>query len=206
MKFFKPFAVVLLITIPFLIFLNKPSKTVKIKNTFELVNGINTYLPYEIKNVTAAKLNQQADYYFGESQFPEAVHHLKLATEIEPDNPRLYFNLATCYSFMDSFNLEVESLNQAIHLDPRFAGFYFFRGMTLYKHKQLSNAIKDFQVAVSIDSSNWVFYTRMAMAYYDEGKVDSACYSFKKAKTLGFEFAANDKQDLLRQLEAKCSL
>lgn len=126
--------------------------------------------------------------------------------EIEPDNPRLYFNLAICYSFMDSFNFELKSLDQAIHLDPGFAGFYFFRGKALYKHGLLSDAIKDYQKAVSIDSANWVFYTNMAMAYYDKGEVDSACYNFKKAKKLGFEFTTNNKQDLLRQIEVKCNL
>jgi tetratricopeptide (TPR) repeat protein len=192
-------------TLLFFLFFRPSSKETKAINTFDFIEGKNTYLPYQFNNMTASQLNDEANYYFSEKHYNKAINKLKEAILIEPDNPKLHFNLSSCYSLTDSFHLELESLNQAIKLDSNFYGFYLFRGIAFHKHNDLSNAIKDFQKAMSINSSNWVVYTNIARAYFEKGEVDSACRNMKIAKTLGFSLPESDMPNVFLQIEQRCS-
>jgi tetratricopeptide (TPR) repeat protein len=155
--------------------------------------------------MTASRLNDEANYYFSEKKYSKAIDKLKEAIFIEPNNPKLYFNLSNCYSFTDSFPLEIESLNQALKLDSNFYGFYLYRGIAFHKHNDLSSAINDFKKAASMDSSNWVVFANIARAYFDKGKLDSACSNMTIAKALGFTLQESDMPDVFRQIEQRCT-
>ena len=79
----------------------------------------------ELLSVKAFDLKKRRNYY-------EAILLYREALEIEPDNPKLFFDLADCYSNINSLEYAVLLLDTAIILENSYAPFYNNRGLYYY--------------------------------------------------------------------------
>jgi tetratricopeptide (TPR) repeat protein len=60
-------------------------------------------------------------------------------------------------------------LNQAIHLDPKFAAAYVQRGILFSEQKNYPRAISDYQQAIQADPQTEEAHYRLAQAYRQSG-------------------------------------
>jgi len=168
------------------------------------VTDILTRPPYPFRTSEAEQLSIKAFDLKKANKCDEAVSVYRQAIEIESDNPRLFFDLADCYSKINELELAVLTLDNAILLDSSYEGLFNNRGLYYYKLKDNQKAIKDFTKAIELDSSIWWFYANIALVYYSDDKTLEACEAFQKAKQLGLKLDDLDDQFDLEKLEEIC--
>jgi len=137
-------------------------------------------------------------------KYDKAIDLYRQAIKIEPDNPRLFFDLSDCYSRINQLEQAIVTLDTAILLDNSYAGFYNNRGLNYYKLDNDQNAISAFRWAIQLDSNNWLFYANMALAYYSGKDQEDACNALRTAKRLGLDLTNNVDQDELTELIKLC--
>src|SRR5687767_5501208 len=73
-------------------------ESIKHDNNLANVAATPVDLPYKFKSAEAEQLSIEAFALKDEEKFSEAVGLYKKAIAIEPDNPKLYFDMAECYA------------------------------------------------------------------------------------------------------------
>jgi tetratricopeptide (TPR) repeat protein len=170
------------------------------------VSDITTTLPYSFKTTEAEQLSVRAFELRKAAKYLEAIDLYQQAIKIEPDNPKLFFDLSTCYDRTDRLDQAIQTLNTAIALDSSFAIFYNNRGYIIYNLHKTQKAINDFKKAIDIDSSNWIFHANIAMAYYEVKYFQEACKALEKSRRLGFVLREDHNGEVFKRIEATCAL
>jgi tetratricopeptide (TPR) repeat protein len=92
-----------------------------------------------------------------------------------------YYHRAGRYIHKGDFDHAIADLDQAIGIDPQFAGAYYNRGMTYdYKH-DYDRAIADFDQALKLNPKNYGSYFSRGDLYLDKGDYDRAIADFDEA-------------------------
>jgi tetratricopeptide (TPR) repeat protein len=94
------------------------------------------------------------------------------------------------------------TLDTAILLDDSYAAFYNNRGLNYYKLDNDPSAISDFKKAIRLDSSNWVFFANVVLAYKSDGKQEEACRALQIAKRIGLDLIKYDQDDLEKLVDS----
>ncbi len=91
-----------------------------------------------------------ARQYIGEGNWEAAKRNLKLAYEIDPNNPHVHEAFALVYQSTGEYELAEENFKEAIKLDPNFprarnnyAAFLFSQQRYKEAEKQLEEVVKD---------------------------------------------------------------
>ena len=91
-----------------------------------------------------------ARQYIGEGNWEAAKRNLKLAYEIDPNNPHVHEAFALVYQSTGEYELAEENFKEAIKLDPKFprarnnyAAFLFSQQRYQDAEKQLEKVVKD---------------------------------------------------------------
>ena len=79
-------------------------------NRFEVGSSSEIVLPYEFKYFETEKLVQKAQQLEKERRYGEAINVYYEALEIEPENPRLFFDLANVYSNINQLETAIALL------------------------------------------------------------------------------------------------
>ncbi|MBC5774990.1 tetratricopeptide repeat protein [Pontibacter sp. KCTC 32443] len=158
-------------------------------------------LPYSFEYAEAENLSVQGFELRKQEKYEEAILVYKHALQIEPKNPRLYFDLSTCYAYTNQLGKAVSMLNTAIKLDSAFAPFYNNRGLLHYQLYQNKLAIRDYKAAIALDSTEGTYYANLALAQNDQGLISEACVSVQKATVLGTDV---DNYDQLKKIINNC--
>jgi len=161
-------------------------------------------LPYIFKNEKAENLSVKAFALRKETKYDEAINLYQQAIAIEPDNPKLFFDISECYANKKELNKALFALDTAIKLDSLNPNFYNNRGLVYWKLYKDENAITDYKHAIALGSKNWITYANLSIVYYWNKKQIEACEAFKTAKKLGLpgDFITNDKH--LTVLQEAC--
>jgi len=171
-------------------------------NRFGTKNDVSVILPYRFENKVAEKLSVEAFDLRKSKQFSKAIDVYKQALIIEPNNPKLLFDISSCYSMINDLESAISVLDKAILIDSTFAGFYNNRGLNYYKLKADDKAIKDYQKAIQLDSTQWIFFANIALVYYYENDFNNSCESIKTAERLGMDLS--NVSELERIKRKKC--
>jgi tetratricopeptide (TPR) repeat protein len=106
----------------------------------------------------------------------EIVEKLHRFVEQQPQNPEAnYYYAVGLWKLRKASQdaagaAQIESLlNQAIHLDPKFAAAYVQRGILFSEQKDYPRAISDFQHAIQADPQTEEAHYRLAQAYRQSG-------------------------------------
>jgi tetratricopeptide (TPR) repeat protein len=79
----------------------------------------------------------------------------------------------------------IEDYNQAIRLDPKYAGAYSNRGVAHSDLGRHQRAIEDFNQAIRLDPEYATAYNNRGIAFKKIGQLDRSCVDFWRACDLG---------------------
>jgi len=171
-------------------------------NRYDVAEGVPMKIPYGFEFYETEQLSIEAFELRKEKKYLEAIHIYKQARILEPQNPRLLFDLSETYARVNNLETAVALLDTAIIIDNQFAGLYNNRGLLFYKLKQNDKAIHDYQKAIELDSTQVTFYTNLALVYYHEDLFTKACEQIEKAEQLGFKI--ENKKEIKQIKEKSC--
>lgn len=154
------------------------------KNT---VTEITVELPYEFKNKKTEDLNLKAKEYLKINKYNKAIETYYIARKLEPNNPRILFDLANVYTRKDELENAIKFLDTAIIIDDKSAPFYNNRGLLRYKLKKNKSAINDFKQSLNIEPNNYIYYVNIALAYHRINEPYKSCISIQKSEELGLK-------------------
>jgi tetratricopeptide (TPR) repeat protein len=157
-------------------------------NRYNTEVGIAIKTPYGFDYKQTEELSIKAFDLRKSQNFYQAIQVYEEAINIEPNNPRLYFDIAECHAKVNELELAISYLSKAISIDSTWAGFYNNRGLIFYKLNDATRAIQDFQTAIRLDSTKSSIYVNMALAYHDLHDFDNACVAIKKAENIGIDY------------------
>lgn len=191
-----------LIGLMFIFIVKSPSTTQR--NREDRLQDSPISLPYSFKNENTEQLSIKAFALNKEKKYKEAIELYQYAIKLEPENPRLWFDLANCYVNMDNLEKAISLLDTAIALDSSCAAFYNNRGLFYYSLHNDQNAIIDLEKAIHLDSSNWVIYLNIALAYYSNNNLQDACIALNTSKLLCPDWTQTAGHTNLEKLNEIC--
>ena len=161
-------------------------------------------LPYKFKNKYAEKLSVKAFSLRKEEKFLEAITVYNEAIEIEPDNPKLFFDVSECYADLDKSKEALLALDNAIKLDSLNAYFYNNKGLIYYRSYQDQDAIREYKKAIQLDSFNYIIHANLSLSYYSLNDILAACKELRTAKQLGLKQDEIVNQPEMEKLKRIC--
>lgn len=165
-------------------------------NRYDVEEKVLVTLPYTFKYKETEELSIKAFGLLESGQYYEAIVIYEKALELEPENPKLLFDLSGTYSQTNDLEKAIVLLDKAIMIDSTCAEFYNNRGLLYYKLIENNKAAFDFNKAIEIDSTNYVFFANLALVYYHQNLFDKSCECIKKAEKLGLDI--EDSKELKR--------
>jgi tetratricopeptide (TPR) repeat protein len=131
---------------------------------------------------------------FGNAEFAAGYEKLGIATY----NLALEFNqdlkeaVNNCYAYNahQEYELAIHSCDNAIEIDPNFAGAYFQRGYAYLNLKKYDQAIADFSKDIELISVATRSYINRGSAYMEQDQYDLAIAEFTKS----IEINSNEPQ------------
>jgi Flp pilus assembly protein TadD len=83
--------------------------------------------------------------------------------------------------------------------------FYNNRGLIYIHLYRNEEAIADYKKAIQLDSTCYVYYSNISIAYYYEKRIVDACQMFKLAKVYGLNMANHQSEEELMEIEKICN-
>ncbi len=124
----------------------------------------------------------EAEIYFKQNKFKEAILLYKKSINFEPTNPKYHFKLAFCYLKTDSVDLAISNVKNAKNIDSTFADSHFLEGLIYEKQKNYDLAINSFYEALDyeIESNKRIqIEFHMAFCHLKLNKIDYALESME---------------------------
>jgi KaiC/GvpD/RAD55 family RecA-like ATPase len=110
---------------------------------------------------TAESLVEEGREHYNAGRFEEAIKYFDEAIELEPENPRAWFNKAIALkdwgiSLKDASKVRasVEAFNKALEGDSKNSEIWFNRGTSLDYLEDLEGALESFEKAVELNPQN----------------------------------------------------
>ncbi|NEU08635.1 tetratricopeptide repeat protein [Flavihumibacter sp. R14] len=158
--------------------------------------GVDMSYPFNSKEVEELsakgfKLSESKNYYAALATYRKAI-------SMNPENPRHYFDISTCYASINDLESGVKALDTAIFLDAKNPAFYNNRGLIFYKLRNTDKAIKDYKTAIKLDSTESTYFINIALAYHYADSLDQACEALLNAEDLGVKLADYDELRAIR--------
>ncbi len=194
----------LLLTVPLFAFdfYRSPRQYIPLEwyNRYDVDEGIPINLPYGFDKKETEELSIKAFQLTNSKLYNDAIPILRNAVNIEPKNPRLYFDLSQCYAFTNNLEKAIELLDTAINLSDQFAPFYNNRGLLYYKLKQNDKAVADFEFSIKLDSMNSTYFYNLALALYYQERYEESCQALRNSEHLGLD----SKYKMIKRIKRKC--
>ena len=156
-------------------------------NRYDTEKDIKVNLPFGFKYIDTEELSIKAHALRESKKYFDAIFLYRKALKLEPNNPKLLFDLSETYARVNDLETAISLLDTAIKVDSTYSGFYNNRGLLYYKLKQNDKAVEDYNRAITLDSTQSLFHANLALAYYYMEKFDKACESIFKAEQLGLD-------------------
>jgi tetratricopeptide (TPR) repeat protein len=108
-----------------------------------------------------------------------AIHHLNIATKLNPRYANAYFNLGIAYEKIGLFELAVENYNQCLKLEKNYTDALIGRGnVYLYKLSNFQKAIEDYTLYIEMQPKSFIGYLSLAKAYKISNRLLEALENF----------------------------
>ena len=105
----------------------------------------------------------EADQYFKEGKFPQAIESYKKAIKADPNNPSNYITLARLQVFASQYDQAILNTQNALLKNPNHPLAYAVQGWALGFEEKYGEAERALQQALALDPNN-----ALAHAYYAE--------------------------------------
>lgn len=123
-----------------------------------------------------------AGIHFSEEKYNDAVKHLEMAIELNPENPRYHYHLGRCYLKINEVDLAESSFREASRLMPngRYSGVHFALGLAKFRKKDFVGAAAEFEAAVKAQPEGLEPYYFLACTNDALGKQEPAIKYFRE--------------------------
>jgi tetratricopeptide (TPR) repeat protein len=128
--------------------------------------------------------------YFLDRDYMNAAIAWKKSEAIAPLEPQLEFSLAMAYIRMERPEWARPVLTTLAAQDSKDALYPYWLGRLDYDGREYSDAIREFQHAIALDSGMSRAYDNLGLCYYHENQNDLAVQNYQKA--IALDRAAND--------------
>lgn len=119
------------------------------------------------------------------------------ATQLNPTNATLYYNLGSSQKKLNDIPNAISSFNQAIQLDNNFAPAYNSLGIIYFETNELLLAESYFRQAIQLNPYESVYRSNLADVYFNQGLYDLALNQVEKGLETNF---SDDYLHLLKYL------
>lgn len=113
-------------------------------------------------------------FYWGERDYPAAMHEFRKALALKPQDAFLHMTVGALYRREGNWKAAVREMQKAVSLDPR--GIFALRNLSLtyMALRQYKQALETEQQILSIEPDSPIDVTNMAYQYDDSGQVGKA--------------------------------
>ena len=116
-----------------------------------------------------------------------AVESYRTAIDVDPDDYRAYYGLASVYEISQMYNFALYYYIKAAKSKPNDSRMFTALGMTYEKLDKKVEAIKCYEKAIVFKDKEGIALYRMAKLYDEMGEKDKAAVCFEKNLTKNFE-------------------
>lgn len=128
-------------------------------------------------------------------QWNKAATYLKKMLEVQPDNMKVTYNLATLYQNNNQLDLSLDVLNKLIERYPNESAFYISRANISLAKGDLKASKSDFDKAVSVDPNNYAGFRERGSFFRNNSSPDLAHIEYAKAISLLDEEIKKNQQN-----------
>ncbi|MCT7959554.1 tetratricopeptide repeat protein [Laspinema sp. D1] len=132
----------------------------------------------------ATAINQQAERYYQDGKWTEAVALCHQLIQIQPNFAPIYKTLGNSLQAQGKLEAAMRAYHRALLLNPEFAEVYANQGTIFYQIGELDSAILCYQKALTLQP-NWPgVYWNLGKVFKEKGQVDEGTEYQKKALNL----------------------
>lgn len=110
----------------------------------------------------AFQLFQQGVNEMKEQRYENAISTFQSAQELDPQNPKIYYNLGSCYYSLKEYSLALSYFSDAIKFNPSDTSSMIYSGMIHYTEGRIQESIMLYTKAIDIND-------QLYMAFYNRG-------------------------------------
>ncbi len=110
-------------------------------------------------------LGELADEWLEEGAKKNAIHTLKVALILYPENPKGFYLMGEALSESKRYEEALNHYSKAIQLDGTNMDYFDARGSALVNLKRYDEAIEDYYTAISSDSTDPDYYYNLGYAF-----------------------------------------
>jgi len=160
----------------------------KAKDDILFANALDPFDSFIInkKNQLANLLKDEAWQLKMNSEFKKAHKFYRIALEISPYNSYLYNSMARTYIGEHKLELALESIKNAITLNPNEIDHYIILDYLLAKKKKWDEIIFYWDKYIELNPEDGRAYLERGGAYYHSGDMNKAVENAKKSADLGY--------------------
>ncbi|MFJ8077263.1 tetratricopeptide repeat protein [Streptomyces sp. NPDC096176] len=154
----------------------------------------------ELEPSHCALLNRRGNVYMRGGKWTDAAESFRQASEADPEDALVFFNLGTALTHLQRFEEAVVALARALEITPHFVQALNTLGTVFLLHGGHQEAARYFQRAIAIDPEYAKAWFNMGQIYEDWQQPDTAREAYQRALDLdpGYQRA----QDALARLNA----
>ena len=146
-----------------------------------------------INSVSAEAYIKQAEYYYAQGKFEEAVAECKRAIEIKPEATLAYKIAGNATQAMGKVDAARYWYAQALENDPNFAEVYANLGSLYAQQKQWQKSIACYQKAIENKPNLASAYRNLARVFLQSGQPQAGAECWYEALTLDINWAKPDE-------------
>lgn len=128
------------------------------------VHSVVTDITIEYKLPETKKVVTNAKFFYERGVLDSSLYYWEKAVMLEPANSNLRFNYTLVLQKNNDISIAIQQLDTIIRLAPNFYEAYSNRGLLKYKLGNNIDAIKDYDLAIQIDSLKPTAYLNKALA------------------------------------------
>lgn len=129
----------------------------------------------------AYKLFQQGVGEMKEQKYEAAVSTFLLALESDPENPKIFYNLGSCYYSLKEYSLALSYFGDAVRFNPSDTSSMIYTGMIHYAQGRIEESIVSYTNAIEINDQLYMAWYNRGTSYGRLEKYDEAIHDFTAA-------------------------
>lgn len=171
---------------------NNPAKSAE---TLRLsARAIDADKPMKVVNSVGAETYiKQAESYYNQGKFEEAITECKRAIEIKPEAAIAYKIAGNATQAMGKVDAARYWYTEALEIEPNFAEIHANLGSIYAQHKQWQNSIACYQKAIEIKPDLVVAYRNLAKVFLQSGQPQVGAEYWYEALTLDINWATAEE-------------
>ena len=126
---------------------------------------------------------------YNQGQFEKLLAKIKPLISLFPNTIQLYNLQGASNARIEKHDAAIESYNQAIKINPKYADAHMNKGNVLQEKGELDAAIESFNNSLSINPYHSIAHFNMGNALKENGELDAAVESYKKAIKIKPDYA-----------------